>query len=53
MVISQAMAAVCLKYVQYLKAKEGVTELGLARPGYLGKCQGEMGGTEVSWWWWV
>ena len=33
-------------------ALEGLTNLVLARPGFLVKCLGEMCVSEARWWWW-
>ena len=43
-------APICPEYVLCFIAKESHQDLFLARPGFLGKCLGEMGGGEVRWW---
>ena len=43
----------CLEYVKCFIVQEGITDLIKARPGFLEKCSGEMGGGEVRWWKWA
>ena len=43
----------CPEYVQCSIALEGLLTLVLARPGFPGKCLGEMGGNEWCLLWWV